>query len=175
MLLDHVRLGIKVTVACIEVPRCEASAFGVMDIDEQRAASAPSWRNRPKPPAMPGCEDRFAGLHGHLHLRGGVPLPVAGRGHPQPGVQARLRHGRDPAHRGRARPLPTRSTCPVGAKEGKTLLARRGDPIRSGRRTWTSPPWCPELDIYDENWPIWTSQNMSPRPSSCRTETASTA
>jgi len=40
MLLDHVRLGAKVTVACIEVPRAEASAFGVMDIDEQRKIRA---------------------------------------------------------------------------------------------------------------------------------------
>lgn len=57
MLLDHVRLGAKVTVACIEVPRCEASAFGVMDIDEQRKIRA--FVEKPaNPPAMPGCEDR---------------------------------------------------------------------------------------------------------------------
>ncbi len=56
MLLDHVRLGAKVTVACIEVPRAEASAFGVMDIDEQRKIRA--FVEKPaNPPAMPGNEN----------------------------------------------------------------------------------------------------------------------
>jgi glucose-1-phosphate adenylyltransferase len=34
MLADHVALGHPCTVACIEVPRSEASAFGVMAVDE---------------------------------------------------------------------------------------------------------------------------------------------
>ena len=35
MLRDHVQSGRKVTVGCIEVPRRDAHAFGVMAIDDQ--------------------------------------------------------------------------------------------------------------------------------------------
>ena len=96
MLLDHVRLGAKVTVACIEVPRCEASAFGVMDIDEQRKIRA--FVEKPaNPPAMPGCEDRSLASMGIYIFEAEYLYQLLEEGHPQPGVQARLRHGRDPA------------------------------------------------------------------------------
>ena len=36
MLADHVASGAGCTVGCIEVPRDEASAFGVMAVDEER-------------------------------------------------------------------------------------------------------------------------------------------
>jgi glucose-1-phosphate adenylyltransferase len=34
MLVDHVESGAECTVACIEVPRNEASGFGIMEVDE---------------------------------------------------------------------------------------------------------------------------------------------
>ena len=34
MLMDHVKSGAKCTVGCIEVPRSEASEFGVMAVNE---------------------------------------------------------------------------------------------------------------------------------------------
>ena len=53
MLLDHVRLGGKVTVACIEVPKAEATAFGVMDIDDNRQIT--QFVEKPaEPPTIPG-------------------------------------------------------------------------------------------------------------------------
>ncbi len=56
MLLDHVNMGAKVTVACIEVPRSEASAFGVMAVDDDRKINA--FVEKPaNPPAMPGKAD----------------------------------------------------------------------------------------------------------------------
>lgn len=57
MLEDHVTRGAEVTVGCVEVPRDQASAFGVMDVDG-------AWRitrflEKPAdPPAMPGRPDR---------------------------------------------------------------------------------------------------------------------
>ncbi len=53
MLEDHVDSGRGVTVGCIEVPREEAKAFGVMAIDERRNITA--FVEKPAdPPAMPG-------------------------------------------------------------------------------------------------------------------------
>ncbi|GKX50432.1 glucose-1-phosphate adenylyltransferase [Budvicia aquatica] len=56
MLLDHVEKGSQCTVACIAVPRSEASEFGVMDIsDDHRILN---FLEKPEnPPAMPDDPD----------------------------------------------------------------------------------------------------------------------
>ena len=52
MLQQHVSQGADVTVGCIEVPRAEASGFGVMAVDEQDRII--SFLEKPKdPPGMP--------------------------------------------------------------------------------------------------------------------------
>ena len=57
MLLDHVRLGGKVTVACIEVPKAEATAFGVMDINADRQIT--QFVEKPaEPPTVPGNPEK---------------------------------------------------------------------------------------------------------------------
>jgi glucose-1-phosphate adenylyltransferase len=53
MLADHAAMGKPCTVGCIEVPRMDATAFGVMAIDEQR--NILEFVEKPAdPPAMPG-------------------------------------------------------------------------------------------------------------------------
>ncbi|MEY0875039.1 glucose-1-phosphate adenylyltransferase [Providencia manganoxydans] len=56
MLLDHVEKGSKCTVACIEVPRDEASGFGIMDIDENERII--QFIEKPEnPPSLPSKPD----------------------------------------------------------------------------------------------------------------------
>ena len=56
MLADHVRNEADMTVACMEVPIDEASAFGVMDVDGESRVVA--FTEKPaNPPAMPGRPD----------------------------------------------------------------------------------------------------------------------
>ncbi|STO53919.1 glucose-1-phosphate adenylyltransferase [Canicola haemoglobinophilus] len=56
MLLDHVSSGAKCTVGCIEVPREQASEFGVMAVDENLKVKA--FVEKPKdPPAIPNKPD----------------------------------------------------------------------------------------------------------------------
>ena len=56
MLQQHVNSGADVTVGCIEVPRMEASGFGVMHIDEDQQII--DFVEKPAdPPAMPGNPD----------------------------------------------------------------------------------------------------------------------
>ncbi len=57
MLKQHVESNADVTIGCLEVPREEASGFGVMHVDtEDRVIS---FIEKPKdPPAMPGKPDR---------------------------------------------------------------------------------------------------------------------
>src|SRR5262245_29415871 len=56
MLAEHVDSGADVTVGCIEVPRMEATGFGVMHVDENNRII--HFLEKPKdPPAMPGKPD----------------------------------------------------------------------------------------------------------------------
>lgn len=56
MLIDHVEKGALCTVACIPVPRGEASEFGVMSVDDQGRIMA--FLEKPAdPPAMPDNPD----------------------------------------------------------------------------------------------------------------------
>jgi len=57
MLADHVTKGRECTVACIEVPRDEARAFGVMAVDAQWNIT--DFVEKPaEPPCAPGSTDR---------------------------------------------------------------------------------------------------------------------
>ena len=57
MLVDHVESGAECSVACIEVPRMEATGFGVMAVDENRKIT--DFVEKPAdPPAMLGKPDR---------------------------------------------------------------------------------------------------------------------
>src|SRR5579871_3283841 len=56
MLRQHVETGADVTVGCHEVPRSEASAFGIIDVDENDVIR--SFLEKPADPrAMPGKPD----------------------------------------------------------------------------------------------------------------------
>lgn len=56
MLADHVAKRADLTIGCIEVSFEEASAFGVMDVDEYRRVKA--FVEKPEnPPVMPGRTD----------------------------------------------------------------------------------------------------------------------
>jgi glucose-1-phosphate adenylyltransferase len=56
MLRDHAAAGACCTVGCIEVPKAEASAFGVMAVDEKRKIT--DFVEKPAdPPTMPGKPD----------------------------------------------------------------------------------------------------------------------
>lgn len=56
MLADHVAQGADLTIGCIEVSLEEATAFGVMGVDENRRVQ--SFVEKPaNPPVMPGRED----------------------------------------------------------------------------------------------------------------------
>ncbi len=56
MLKQHVDSGADVTIGCLTVPRMEATAFGVMDVDKNMRIT--SFLEKPKdPPSIPGDPD----------------------------------------------------------------------------------------------------------------------
>jgi glucose-1-phosphate adenylyltransferase len=163
MLLDHVESRAKVTVGCIEVPRLEATALGVMHVDEQRRITA--FLEKPKdPPAIPGKPDKALGSMGiyvfaaeylysllekdmndesseHDFGKNLIPRIVADGG----AVAHPLNLSSIPAST-RSRPY-WRDVGTVDAFWAANLdLASN----------------LPELNLYDRDWPVWTYQEQLP-------------
>ena len=163
MLLDHVESGSRCTVGCIEVPRMEATALGVMHIDDRRRVTA--FLEKPKdPPAIPGKPDRALGSMGIYifdadYLYGLLADDLANEA-------SEHDFGRN--------------IIPRVVQEGKVLahpLNMSSVPYESRDRPYwrdvgtVDAFWAanldlasnlPELNIYDRDWPIWTYQEQLP-------------
>ncbi len=163
MLADHVAQGRECTVACIEVPRSEASAFGVMNIDEQRRII--DFVEKPDdPPAMPGKPDKslasmgiyvFNARYLYRELERDMADPDSSHDFGKDIIPNAVRHGHAVAH-------PFDISC-VGAKPGAQPYWRDVGTIDA---YWDAnidlTATVPELNLYDTRWPIWTYQPQLP-------------
>ncbi|WP_368230991.1 glucose-1-phosphate adenylyltransferase [Aeromonas sp. s3] len=163
MLLDHVNMGARVTVACIEVPRQEASAFGVMAVDGDRKINA--FVEKPaNPPAMPGKPDTALASMGiyifeadYLYqlLEEDLANPASHHDFGMDVIPRVVQEGTAYAH-------PFGMSC-VGCCPQKRPYWRDVGTVDSfWEANMDLASVTPELDIYDQDWPIWTSQNMTP-------------
>jgi glucose-1-phosphate adenylyltransferase len=163
MLADHVAHGRECTVGCIEVSRTEASAFGVMAIDEQRLIL--DFVEKPAdPPPMPGKPDRALASMGiyifnaaYLHKELQRDIADAGSTHDfgRDIIPAAVRKGQAVAH-------PFDMSC-VGSKAGMQPYWRDVGTIDA---YWDAnidlTATDPDLNLYDTRWPIWTYQPQLP-------------
>ena len=163
MLADHVALGNECTVGCIEVPRDEASAFGVMKIDEQRRIV--EFVEKPAdPPAMPDKPERSLASMGiyifnaqYLYRELERDIADGGSSHDfgKDIIPAAVRRGHAVAH-------PFDLSC-VGNKPGAEAYWRDVGTIDA---YWDAnidlTATDPELNLYDRQWPIWTYQPQLP-------------
>lgn len=163
MLLDHVNLGARVTVSCIEVPRAEASAFGVMAVDEDRKINA--FIEKPaNPPAMPGKADRalasmgiyiFEAEYLYQLLEEDILDECSKHDFGMNVIPRVVREGNCYAH-------PFSMSCVGGHPEHPPYWRDVGTVESLWEANMDLASVTPRLDIYDENWPIWTSQKMVP-------------
>jgi glucose-1-phosphate adenylyltransferase len=163
MLKDHVESGAGCTVGCIEVPRAEASAFGVMAVDNQRKIV--SFVEKPTdPPPMPGRDDVSLASMGIYVFDADYLYKILEEDLANP--QSSHDFGKDVIPRavadGRALAHPFSMSCirnPNGAppywRDVGTI-----DAFWSANLDLASIN--PELDIYDTDWPIWTYQRQLP-------------
>jgi glucose-1-phosphate adenylyltransferase len=161
MLVDHVARGAGCTVGCIEVPRSEASAFGVMAVDGERRITA--FVEKPAdPPPMPGNDAVSLASMGiyifnadYLYrlLDEDLADPTSSHDFGKDVIPKTVAEGRAIAH-------PFGMSC-VGSpttpywRDVGTL-----DAFWSANLDLASI--TPELDIYDTGWPIWTYQRQLP-------------
>jgi glucose-1-phosphate adenylyltransferase len=163
MLKDHVDSGAGCTVGCIEVPLSEASAFGVMAIDDDRKII--DFVEKPEhPPAMPGNETMALASMGiyifnakYLYELLDNDLANAASSHDfgKDVIPVTVRDGRAIAH-------PFSFSCVSSNPESVPYWRDVGTIDAFWEANLDLASVTPELDIYDTNWPIWTSQRQLP-------------
>ncbi|MBA4254417.1 MAG: glucose-1-phosphate adenylyltransferase [Polaromonas sp.] len=163
LIADHVAQGKLCTVACIEVPLAEASAFGVMTIDEQRRIV--SFTEKPAQPApmpgKPGVALASMGIYvfhaEHLFqaLADDAALSGSSRDFGKDIIPALVAQGQAVAH-------PFDLSCVKSTPEAPAYWRDVGTVDAYWQANIDLTDTVPELDMYDRNWPIWTYQEQLP-------------
>jgi len=163
MLTDHVESGAGCTVGCIEVPRQEASAFGVMAVDESRRIH--SFVEKPAdPPPMPGRDDVALASMGiyvfdaeYLYrlLEEDLANPASSHDFGKDIIPRVVGEGRALAH-------PFGMSCIVNPNGAPPYWRDVGTIDAFWAANLDLASTNPELDIYDTEWPIWTYQRQLP-------------
>lgn len=163
MLSQHVEQGADVTVGCLEVPREEASSFGVMHVNEKNIIE--SFLEKPAdPPAMPGNPDMslvsmgiyvFESKFLFEQLRRDAEDPNSNHDFGKDIVPYIVKHGRAVAHHFNRSCIRSRAETRSYWRDVGTL-----DTYWAANIDLTDV--VPELDLYDRSWPIWTYAEITP-------------
>ncbi len=163
MLQQHVDQNADVTVGCLEVPRSEGSAFGVMHVDEEDRII--SFLEKPKnPPAMPGHPDKALASMGIYVFETKFLIDQLKRDAADPNsthdfgkdiIPYIVKHGSARAHHfSRSCVRSTQETAPYWRDVGTVDAYWEANIDLTGV--------VPELDLYDRDWPIWTYGEITP-------------
>jgi glucose-1-phosphate adenylyltransferase len=163
MLQQHANQGADVTVGCIEVPRHEASGFGVMAVDSTDRIT--SFLEKPKdPPGMPDNPDMalasmgiyvFATAFLIEELKRDAANPNSSRDFGKDIIPDLVQHGKAVAHR-------FTQSCVRSSSEAEAYWRDVGtlDAYWDANIDLTAA--LPSLDLYDHEWPIWTFAEVTP-------------
>jgi glucose-1-phosphate adenylyltransferase len=163
MLQEHVASGADVTVGCIEVERMEATAFGVMHVDENDLITA--FVEKPKdPPAIPGQPDQALASMGIYVfntdklmelLRWDAEQEDSSRDFGKDIIPYVVEHGKAVAHR-------FGNSCVRSSLEANAYWRDVGTIDAYWAANIDLTDVTPELDLYDTQWPIWTYAEIKP-------------
>ena len=163
MLEAHVESGAQCTVACIDVPRMEARAFGVMAVD--RSHQILEFVEKPAdPPPMPGKPDRALASMGVYVFNTSFLFKMLDDDMRDPGSSHDF--GKDIVPKVVAMKLaaahPFGDSCVGVTPESEPYWRDVGtvDAYWSANIDLTTT--TPALDMYDAEWPIWTYQEQLP-------------
>ena len=162
MLQQHVESGADATVGCIEVPRMEATGFGVMHVDASDRIV--SFLEKPKdPPGMPDKPDTALASMGiyvfHARflfdaLRRDAADPNSSHDFGKDIIPYIVANGKAVAHRF------TRS-CVRSAEEVEAYWRDVGTVDAYWEANIDLTDVVPALDLYDRTWPIWTNVELN--------------
>jgi len=163
LIADHVAMDARCTVACIEVPLAEATAFGVMHVDLQRRIV--EFHEKPaNPPPMPGKPDRALASMGVYVFDADYLYEALKRDSADPASNHDFGKDLIPAivALGQAMAHPFEMSCVRSTQEAVSYWRDVGtvEAYWQANLDLTDP--LPELDMYDAEWPIWTYQEQLP-------------
>jgi glucose-1-phosphate adenylyltransferase len=163
LLKQHVVTGADVTVGCIEVPRMEACAFGVMAVDENDLIL--DFVEKPAdPPHMPGDESQALASMGIYVFKTDFLIDVLRKD----ALSETSEHdfGKDiiPAlvKAGNAYAHPFSRSCVTSSHEQVPYWRDVGTIDAFWQANIDLTNFEPELDLYDQTWPIWTNSELTP-------------
>ncbi len=163
MLAEHVERQADLSVACIDVPLAEASGFGVMHAGDDKRIAA--FVEKPKdPPPMPGRPDRALASMGVYVFNAEFLYEQLIRDHDDP--QSSHDFGKDViphcVERYRAIAHNFADSC-VGMDDAGIPYWRDAGTIDAyWEANMELTKVTPELNLYDDDWPIWTHQEQLP-------------
>jgi glucose-1-phosphate adenylyltransferase len=163
MLQQHVNQGADVTVGCLEVPRMEATGFGVMHVDETDRIVA--FVEKPKdPPGIPGNPDMALASMGIYvfttkflidQLKRDAAEPGSSRDFGKDIIPNIVANGKAVAHR-------FASSCVRASVENEAYWRDVGTVDAYWQANIDLTDVLPELDLFDRSWPIWTYAEIKP-------------
>lgn len=160
---DHVAQGGQCTVACIEVPVAEASAFGIMLVDA--AGRITRFEEKPAHPlamlGQPGLALASMGVYVFnaeylfAALEADIKDPASSHDFGRDLIPAMVSRGEAIAHSFGLSCVKTSPAAPSYWRDVGTVDAYWATNI-------DLTATIPELDLYDREWPIWTYQDTLP-------------
>ena len=163
MLAEHIDRQADLSVACIAVPMVGASEFGIMQTEVDGRIT--SFLEKPKdPPSMPGNPDCALANMGVYIFNAGFLFEQLIRDHDDP--KSSHDFGKDLipycVERYRTFAHSFANSC-VGSMPGTTPYWRDVGTIDAyWQANMELTKVTPELNLYDEDWPIWTHQEQLP-------------
>ena len=163
MLRQHVETGADVTIGCLTVPRAEASAFGVMAVDA--TGQVTDFLEKPAdPPAMPDDPGHSLASMGiyvfdwqflrELLIRDAEdPNSSHDFGHDL--IPQIVKHGKAMAHK-------FSESCVTTGLETEPYWRDVGTIDAFWQANIDLTDFTPKLDLYDNEWPIWTYAEIKP-------------
>ncbi len=161
MLQQHVESGADVTLGCLEVPRMEATGFGVMQVDEQDTIV--DFIEKPAdPPGVPGSPDlALASMGIYVFntatlfelLKADAADPDSSHDFGKDLIPQLVKQGKAVAHRFSASCVKSREEAEAYWRDVGTVDAYWESNIDLTAVT-------PALDLFDTDWPIWTYSEL---------------
>lgn len=162
MLEQHVNSGADVTLGCVEVPRMEATGFGVMHVNEEDTII--DFVEKPAdPPCIPGNPDMSLASMGIYVFETKFLLDILRQDAADPHsehdfgkniIPYLVKHGKAVAHR-------FSKSCVTNSDERGHYWRDVGTIDAYWEANIDLTATVPALNLYDQNWPIWTYNEIT--------------
>ena len=163
MLRQHAETGADVTIGCLTVPRMEASAFGVMDID--KTGRITDFLEKPAdPPGMPGNPDHTLASMGIYVFDWAFLRDLLIRDAEDDNSSHDFGNDLIPdiVKNGKAMAHQFAESCVKSGLEEEPYWRDVGTIDAFWQANIDLTDFIPKLDLYDSSWPIWTYAEIVP-------------